>query len=123
MGWRADGGLWLLVRGGGLYLSKGTGVVNTENFILVYQYDTSSFPFHSFSSGQSSFSYLVFLFTHFKSLWIIFSYVFYSLLVLSTKGILLLQITEEFEEVPVQSRGFGILDVGYRSTVMFLLHS
>nr|XP_010940339.2 photosystem II stability/assembly factor HCF136, chloroplastic [Elaeis guineensis] len=49
MGWRADGGLWLLVRGGGLYLSKGTG------------------------------------------------------------------ITEEFEEVPVQSRGFGILDVGYRS--------
>ncbi|KAK6146565.1 hypothetical protein DH2020_020434 [Rehmannia glutinosa] len=49
MGWRADGGLWLLVRGGGLYLSKGTG------------------------------------------------------------------ITEEFEEIPVQSRGFGILDVGYRS--------
>ncbi|KAJ0745480.1 putative photosynthesis system II assembly factor Ycf48/Hcf136-like domain-containing protein [Helianthus annuus] len=28
MGWRADGGLWLLVRGGGLYLSKGTGVYN-----------------------------------------------------------------------------------------------
>lgn len=27
------------------------------------------------------------------------------------------QITEEFEEVPVQSRGFGILDVGYRSEV------
>ncbi|CAI9768448.1 unnamed protein product [Fraxinus pennsylvanica] len=49
MGWRADGGLWLLVRGGGLYLSKGIG------------------------------------------------------------------ITEEFEEIPVQSRGFGILDVGYRS--------
>ncbi|KGN45080.1 photosystem II stability/assembly factor HCF136, chloroplastic [Cucumis sativus] len=49
MGWRADGGLWLLVRGGGLFLSKGTG------------------------------------------------------------------ISEEFEEVPVQSRGFGILDVGYRS--------
>lgn len=49
MGWRADGGLWLLVRGGGLYLSKGTGV------------------------------------------------------------------SEDFEEVPVQSRGFGILDVGYRS--------
>ncbi|XP_041013945.1 photosystem II stability/assembly factor HCF136, chloroplastic isoform X1 [Juglans microcarpa x Juglans regia] len=49
MGWRADGGLWLLVRGGGLYLSKGSG------------------------------------------------------------------ITEEFEEVPVQSRGFGILDVGFRS--------
>ncbi|KAJ1422085.1 WD40/YVTN repeat-like-containing domain superfamily [Sesbania bispinosa] len=50
MGWRADGGLWLLVRGGGLYLSKGTG------------------------------------------------------------------ITEDFEEVTVQSRGFGILDVGYRSS-------
>lgn len=49
MGWRADGGLWLLVRGGGLYLSKGTG------------------------------------------------------------------ITEDFDEIPVQSRGFGILDVGYRS--------
>lgn len=49
MGWRADGGLWLLVRGGGLFLSKGTG------------------------------------------------------------------ITEEFEEASVQSRGFGILDVGYRS--------
>ncbi|KAF2322595.1 hypothetical protein GH714_019643 [Hevea brasiliensis] len=49
MGWRADGGLWLLVRGGGLYLSKGSG------------------------------------------------------------------ITEDFEEIPVQSRGFGILDVGYRS--------
>lgn len=49
MGWRADGGLWLLVRGGGLYLSKGTG------------------------------------------------------------------LTEEFEEVPTPSRGFGILDVGYRS--------
>ncbi|KAK9115560.1 hypothetical protein Sjap_014507 [Stephania japonica] len=49
MGWRADGGLWLLVRGGGLYLSRGIG------------------------------------------------------------------LTEEFEEVPVQSRGFGILDVGYRS--------
>lgn len=49
MGWRADGGLWLLARGGGLYLSKGTG------------------------------------------------------------------ITEDFEEVQVQSRGFGILDVGFRS--------
>ncbi|GMN36278.1 hypothetical protein TIFTF001_005892 [Ficus carica] len=49
MGWRADGGLWLLVRGGGLFLSKGTG------------------------------------------------------------------LTEDFEEVTVQSRGFGILDVGFRS--------
>lgn len=26
MGWRADGGLWLLARGGGLFLSKGIGV-------------------------------------------------------------------------------------------------
>ncbi|RRT81093.1 hypothetical protein B296_00005559 [Ensete ventricosum] len=26
-----------------------------------------------------------------------------------------INITEDFEEVPVQSRGFGILDVGYRS--------
>ncbi|XP_022743177.1 photosystem II stability/assembly factor HCF136, chloroplastic-like [Durio zibethinus] len=49
MGWRADGGLWLLVRGGELFLSKGTG------------------------------------------------------------------LTEDFEEVPIQSRGFGILDVGFRS--------
>ncbi|MBA0828905.1 hypothetical protein Goarm_013532, partial [Gossypium armourianum] len=61
MGWRADGGLWLLVRGGGLFLSKGTG------------------------------------------------------------------ISEDFEEVPVQSRGFGILDVGYRSEcyklLLFTLHT
>lgn len=33
MGWRADGGLWLLVRGGGLYLSKGTGVLNSGNIL------------------------------------------------------------------------------------------
>lgn len=33
----------------------------------------------------------------------------------------LFQITEEFEEVPVQSRGFGILDVGYRSKVTDVL--
>lgn len=31
--------------------------------------------------------------------------------------VVITQITEEFEEVPVQSRGFGILDVGYRSEV------
>eukprot|EP00270_Netrium_digitus_P004294 TRINITY_DN152_c0_g1_i1.p1 TRINITY_DN152_c0_g1~~TRINITY_DN152_c0_g1_i1.p1 ORF type:complete len:441 (+),score=68.65 TRINITY_DN152_c0_g1_i1:60-1325(+) len=49
MGWRTDGGLWLLVRGGGLFLSKGTGV------------------------------------------------------------------SEDFEEVRISSRGFGILDVGYKS--------
>lgn len=49
MGWRSDGGLWLLVRGGGLFLGKGQGV------------------------------------------------------------------TEDFDEVRISSRGFGILDVGYRS--------
>jgi hypothetical protein len=31
------------------------------------------------------------------------------------------QITEDFEEVQVQSRGFGILDVGYRSQVFHCL--
>ncbi|GBG72189.1 hypothetical protein CBR_g11122 [Chara braunii] len=30
MGWRTDGGLWLVTRGGGLYLSQGEGV--SENF-------------------------------------------------------------------------------------------
>jgi hypothetical protein len=35
MGWRADGGLWLLVRGGGLYLSKGTGVSECGNISFV----------------------------------------------------------------------------------------
>lgn len=28
------------------------------------------------------------------------------------------QITEDFDEATVQSRGFGILDVGYRSQVI-----
>lgn len=32
MGWRADGDLWLLVRGGGLFLSKGTGVIKLNIF-------------------------------------------------------------------------------------------
>lgn len=50
---------------------------------------------------------------------IFFSCLLFTIILLSIKGILLLQITEEFEEVPVQSRGFGILDVGYRSTVTF----
>ena len=49
IGWRANGSLRLLVRGGGLFLSKGTGLI------------------------------------------------------------------KDFEEIPVQSRGFGILDFGYRS--------
>lgn len=49
MGWRGDGGLWLLVRGGGLFLGRGNGV------------------------------------------------------------------TEDFDEVRISSRGFGILDVGFRS--------
>lgn len=31
-----------------------------------------------------------------------------------------LQLTEDFEEVSVQSRGFGLLDVGYRSKVRAL---
>lgn len=41
MGWRADGGLWLLVRGGGLYLSKGTGVSICKgcNFVIASLFD------------------------------------------------------------------------------------
>lgn len=45
----------------------------------------------------------------------------HSLFILNSKRfwiVHLSQINEEFEEVPVQSRGFGILDVGYRSKVM-----
>lgn len=38
MGWRADGGLWLLVRGGGLYLSKGTGVNFIDSGYICYYY-------------------------------------------------------------------------------------
>lgn len=49
MGWRADGGLWLLTRGGGLFFSEGTGV------------------------------------------------------------------SEDFVEAKIASRGFGVLDVGYRN--------
>ncbi|CAI5478190.1 unnamed protein product [Closterium sp. Yama58-4] len=49
MGWRADGGLWLLVRGGGLFLGQGEGV------------------------------------------------------------------SESFEEVRIASRGFGLLDLGYKN--------
>jgi len=45
MGWRADGGLWLLVRGGGLYLSKGTGVSSSENFIPWYECEIKVFHF------------------------------------------------------------------------------
>lgn len=33
---------------------------------------------------------------------------------------MMFQITEDFEEIPVQSRGLGILDVGYRSTVTII---
>ena len=29
-----------------------------------------------------------------------------------------IQVTEDFEEAQIQSRGFGILDVGYRSKVI-----
>ena len=31
MGWRADGGLWLLTRGGGIFLSNGTGVPTSDD--------------------------------------------------------------------------------------------
>jgi photosystem II stability/assembly factor-like uncharacterized protein len=31
MGWRADGGLWLLTRGGGIFLSNGTGVPASDD--------------------------------------------------------------------------------------------
>ena len=48
MGWRADGGLWLLVRGGGLFLSKGTGVSHHSFqlhhfYLLVANYIAGSF--------------------------------------------------------------------------------
>lgn len=33
-----------------------------------------------------------------------------------------LQISEDFDEVTVQSRGFGILDVGYRSLVLYIMY-
>lgn len=82
MGWRADGGLWLLVRGGGLYLSKGTGV-------SLFSIEPLSLSFY---------------------------YLFHSFYLLNYS-----QITEDFEEVPVQSRGFGILDVGFRSQVLTLI--
>ncbi|KAL2631103.1 hypothetical protein R1flu_015789 [Riccia fluitans] len=55
MGFRADGGLWLVVRGGGLFFSKGTGIGEDE--------------------GEDP----------------------------------------DFEEAKITSRGFGILDVGYRT--------
>lgn len=42
---------------------------------------------------------------------------FFSVLVLKLSYFLMFQISEEFEEISVQSRGFGILDVGYRSKV------
>lgn len=32
--------------------------------------------------------------------------------------VICLHISEDFEEVPVQSHGFGILDVGHRSKVI-----
>ena len=55
MGWRADGGLWLLARGGGLYLSKGTGVFISENILrsvfLLDQQSSFSFPLLPSNSG------------------------------------------------------------------------
>lgn len=47
--------------------------------------------------------------------------VFFPFMVLKHNYFLMFQISEDFEEVPVQSRGFGILDVGYRSKVTQLL--
>ena len=81
MGWRADGGLWLLVRGGGLFLSKGTGV-SASSFFSASSVLSRKLDKHPLTGY------------HFH-----------------------LQIVEDFEEASVQSRGFGILDVGYRSTV------
>lgn len=57
MGWRADGGLWLLVRGGGLFLSKGSGVCKLILPFLVHYVDTGAkicvyfFSFSSFFRG------------------------------------------------------------------------
>lgn len=93
MGWRADGGLWLLVRGGGLYLSKGTGVSTSTRLSSLSALCNISFSSHTMFS-RDSIRYLILFST-----------------------VVITQITEEFEEVPVQSRGFGILDVGYRSEV------
>lgn len=102
MGWRADGGLWLLVRGGGLYLSKGTGV--------------------STSTRLSSLSALCIPWT-FPFLPIPCPLVIQIRYLILFSTVVIAQITEEFEEVPVQSRGFGILDVGYRSEVYLSLRN
>lgn len=50
MGWRADGGLWLLVRGGGLYLSKGTGVSTATRLSSLFYFLQFNFLNISFSS-------------------------------------------------------------------------
>lgn len=55
MGWRADGGLWLLVRGGGLFLSKGTGVCGAHledlPFLFCLAKWGSNSPFHLLAFG------------------------------------------------------------------------
>lgn len=48
MGWRADGGLWLLVRGGGLYLSKGTGVSTATRLLTFYFFFSENLLFFSY---------------------------------------------------------------------------
>jgi len=65
--------------------------------------------------GLSSFPYLALLSSAIKFT----SFMLLYCLSLSAIGSLHFQITENFEEVQVQSRGFGILDVGYRSKVTF----
>ena len=41
---------------------------------------------------------------------------------LMSQTIYVCQVTEDFEEAQISSRGFGILDVGYRSKVRHLFH-
>lgn len=52
MGWRADGGLWLLVRGGGLFLSKGTGVRICEHIYLSQFFCSRESQFFKLSWGN-----------------------------------------------------------------------
>lgn len=46
-----------------------------------------------------------------------YGFFFFFCHIMKLKIVLDLQLSEDFEEVSVQSRGFGILDVGYRSQV------
>jgi hypothetical protein len=106
MGWRADGGLWLVVRGGGLFLSKGTGV-STSHLMDICDgvkcgsvaHVTPYLEYHS--SLISKGSALKFDFCRTQSFELLMP----------------LQVTEDFDEQKIPSRGFGILDVGYLSKV------